>query len=75
MSLGYYEAHALWMANDEAKARDLEFMSWALDQAQAVEEYRTSFKDWVRSRQPRRYHSTSIPKEVLERFREAFNNG
>lgn len=75
MTMGYYECHSLWLALDEAKARDLDHLSKALDQAQANEEYRSAFAGWLTHRQPRRYSKPDIPLEVLNKLKEAFNNG
>ena len=74
--MGYYEAWRLWFIADELRARDLQDMQVALDATSSNQEYRENFSNWIQSRQPRKYPSKgAIPKEVLDKFAEAFNNG
>lgn len=74
--MGYFEAWRLWFIIDEIKARDLEYLSLVLDFSNSTSEYRNNIIDWLHSRQPRRIPSkVGIPKEVLDKFAEAFRRG
>lgn len=73
-NMGYFEAHRLWSIADELKARDLNHFMYILDSSQAVEDYRKQVLGWLTSRQTRtQTSSVDIPKDVLDKFREAFN--
>lgn len=76
MKLGYFEAYRLWFIVDEIKARDLFHQTLVNDYPQANKEYREEIVKWLDRRRPREINKTSsIPKEVWEKFKEAFNNG
>lgn len=70
--MGYFTVYRLWNVLDELRARDLSELAMTLDFAQANAEYRTEFGSWIEGRQPRRYYRNKIPKEVLEKFAEAW---
>ena len=75
--MGYYEAYRLWHIMDEIKARELQHLSYIFDYSNANDEYRNKVSGWLESRQPRNkpVRPSNIPKEVMEKFAEAFNNG
>ncbi|MBL0233242.1 MAG: hypothetical protein IPQ08_06215 [Chitinophagaceae bacterium] len=70
---GYFLNHRLWGVLDEINARDLDYSSYALDSSQATQEYREKFTEWLKNRQPRRFISQEIPKEVLDKISKAYN--
>lgn len=71
--LGFYEAHRLWLISDEIRFRDLQYQSHVLDYVHSEQDKRQEFLDWIHSKQPRRFGpKEAIPKEVLEKFAEAF---
>ena len=65
----------MWFIIDEIKARDLEHLMLALDFPNSNAEYRSEISNWLQNRQPRRSVRHEIPKEVIERFAEAFKRG
>lgn len=75
LNMGFFEAHRMWLISDEMRSRDLQNLSLVMDFAHGDEDTRRSFLEWIESRQPRRYSSKVIPKEVMDKFAEAFENG
>jgi hypothetical protein len=76
LDMGFFEAHRLWMILDEIKARDLQHRLISHDFANSTDEKRSEILDWVYSRQPRtRSSKNEVPNEVIQEFRQRWNNG
>ena len=73
---GFFEVMRLWGIQDEIKARDLNFLSNAIDLPYSDKDRRADFNRWIVSRQPRRNLPTSnIPTDVMEELLRKWNDG
>jgi len=75
LDTGFFEVMRLWGIQDEIKARDLNYLSNAIDLPYADKERREDFNRWIVSRQRRRsVPSGNIPPEVMEALLKKWEN-
>lgn len=78
LEMGYFEAWRLWFILDELKARDQYYESLTQHMYSSNDDHVQNILHWLEDRRPRYMNQkkqNEIPREVLEKFGEAWKRG